>query len=812
MTNDSGSFAGRQLGGYEVLSLLGVGGMGEVYRARDVRLGREVALKLLARSATSDPGYLHRFEDEARLASGINHPNIVTIYGVGEEADVAYIAMELVTGRTLRDVLTTQALSVSEVLNLALPLTEAIAAAHRSGIMHRDLKPENVMVNTEGLVKVLDFGLGKRPHGLDAPNATATRAALTREGMILGTIGYMAPEQAVGRAATFAADQFSFGVMLYEMLCGRLPFERETLIETLSAIIRETPKDIRSINPRVTPALQTIVDRCLAKDPAERFADATELATELRKARDMRTSDATLPPFTPPAASPWSETRLATSIDAKVSRRRALWVAGGTFTLAAAGFGAWSLWPRDTGIRKLAVLPFANAVDDRDVEYLCDGITESLIQQISRLPSLTVMARSTVFNFKGKPIDPRTAGRQLGVDAILTGTVTERSGRVRITAELVEVSTGTQLWGKSYDRDAADVVSVQDEIASAILDEGIKLTLSNEERRTLAQHATDDPQAYESYLRARHALFKQSEEGLLEARELFERATARDTRFAPAYTGLAGTYVEAALDGFERPTEAFPLANRSNRRALDIDPRLPEAHSTAAEVAFFFDWDWATAEREWAIAYEATSSGQSLTHDLLGYAISRWALGRPDEALRVIRRIRQVDPLTVVFAVREADYLSYAGQFDAAAALYEKTMRDEPTAAAYFGLAELRRAQGRFDEAIEARRLGYEVDGDESLRDVFAIAKGAEGHRKIELKSAGLELEALERRTDRYASPVDLARAHAELGHADQAFTYLNAAFQDHAPGLVFLKVDRAWDAIRQDRRFLVALQRVGLP
>ena len=291
VTCDPGAFAGRQLGGYEILSLLGAGGMGEVYRARDVKLGREVALKVLARSAGSDPAYLQRFEEEARLASVLNHPNIVTIYGVGEEGDIAYIAMELVRGRTLRELLAERALRIGEVLDLAAPLADALAAAHASGIVHRDLKPENVMVTSEGLVKVLDFGLAKHPVRLDsldhAQDDVATRAALTHDGMILGTVGYMSPEQAAGRPAGLASDQFSFGVILYEMFCGRRPFERDTAVETLSAIIREQPPAIQTVNPGVTFPIQQIVERCLAKKPGDRYAKTRQLANELREIRDQ---------------------------------------------------------------------------------------------------------------------------------------------------------------------------------------------------------------------------------------------------------------------------------------------------------------------------------------------------------------------------------------------------------------------------------------------------------------------------------------------------------------------------------------------
>ena len=326
----------------------------------------------------------------------------------------------------------------------------------------------------------------------------------------------------------------------------------------------------------------------------------------------------------------------------RVTRRRALWVAGAAVTTVAAGLSVWRLRPNDTGIRVIAVLPFANAAHDEDDEYLCDGITESLIQQISRLPSLTVMARSTVFNFKGKTIDPRAAGRQLGVDAILTGTVTRRSGRLRITAELVDVATGVQLWGNTYDRAAAQVVSVQDEIASAIMDEGIRLRLTGAQRRELARHPTDDPEAYEWYLRARHVMNKGTEEGLLQARELLERATARDPQFALAHTLLAATYVTMAIYGFERPADAFLLANVSNRRAVQLDSELPAVHAVTANVAFLFSWDWTTAEREFEIAIKAPS-GLLPTNELVTYAFQQWALGHPDDALRIVRRIRQVE-------------------------------------------------------------------------------------------------------------------------------------------------------------------------
>jgi serine/threonine-protein kinase len=368
------------------------------------------------------------------------------------------------------------------------------------------------------------------------------------------------------------------------------------------------------------------------------------------------------------------------------------------------------------------------------------------------------------------------------------------------------------MWGNTFDRAAEEVVSIQDQIASAIVDEGIRLRLSGDERRALVNHPTNAPEAYEWYLRARHAVLQQTEEGTLQARELLIRATARDPQFVLAYSALAGTYIGTAIDGFERPVEAIPEARRILRRVLDIDPQLPEARGPAAAIAFFFDWDWATAEREWN-ALNAFPSSALPIQELVAQSLARWVLTGPADGLRVVRKLREADPLTVSYAVLEADYLFHSGQLDAAAALYEKSLHDTSTANALFGLAEVRRAQGRFDEALDARRRAHEASGDDSLLEVFDTARGAEGYRLVERTAVEFEVEALRARaTTAYVSPLDFARAHAQLGNREPAFSYFDAAFADRAPGLVFLKVDRAWDPVRDDPRFADAVRRVGLP
>ena len=805
---------GLTLGPYVVVSTLGRGGMGEVYRARDTKLDRDVAIKVLPAVFGSDPDRVARFQREARTLAALNHPNIAAIYGLEERDGATALVLELVEGPTLADRIAQGAVPLDEALRIATQIADALEAAHERGIIHRDLKPANVKLRHDGTVKVLDFGLAKRPSGADARDVRVdplTGSGLTGDGAILGTVGYMSPEQAAGRATVFASDQFSFGVILFELITGQRPFARDTSVETLSAIIRDDPPPIGTLNPAVSESLQRLVERCLAKQPDRRYADTRQIAQEIGRVRhDLQT----LQGRDMPAAVPSDPPPLRSGQPAVEARRRPWRLAAGLVLLTVVAGTAWRQWPATGGVRTLAVLPFAGGGADGDLEYLADGITESLIQRISRLPSLSVIARSTVFNFKGKPIDPREVGRQLGVDAILTGTVSSRSGQLHITAELVEVASGVRLWGNVYNQPAAEVVTVQEAIVNAIISEGVRLALSDDERLAIGRHPTNDPEAYDCYLRARHLAFRGTEADVLKARDLLMRATARDPRFAHAYNSLAASYVSLALDGFARPTDAFPEANRNLNRAFEIEPQLAEAHATAAAVSFFFDWDWATAERQWRIA-DSLPSGALPTQERVSHAMGRWVLGGPAEALLIMRTLRALDSLTMSYAVIEADYLFRAGQLDAAAALYQKTIDDEPTPDALFGLAEVRHKQGRFDEALDVRRRAHQLAGDDWLLDAFKDARGEEGYRSIDRTAVEQELDELRARArvaTAYVSPLDFARAHARLGNREEAFSYFDAAFADRAPGLVFLKVDTSWDQIRDDPRFAAAVRRVGLP
>ncbi|MGH8673781.1 MAG: tetratricopeptide repeat protein, partial [Burkholderiales bacterium] len=514
-------------------------------------------------------------------------------------------------------------------------------------------------------------------------------------------------------------------------------------------------------------------------------------------------------PAAPATARPDSDTVLTVTL----TRRRAMWMALVPLAAAGAGFAWWRASSAGTQVRTLAVLPLANTAADPDLEYLCDGITESLIQQTSKLRSFRVRPLGIVLPFKGPAGDPLAAGRQLRVQTVLAGTLERQVERLRISARLVDVASGRQLWTGSYDRDAATLLDVQDEIASAIMDTGLRVRLSSDERQQLVRHPTTDADAYDLYLQARYSQRLATEEDYLDSRSLLEKAVVRDKQFALAYVLLSGNYAMMAVDGLERPTDAWPQVSRYMRQALEIDPALPEALVMEHARVFLFDWDWTAAESA-RRRFLAAPVGDFDPQFARAMAVELWAMGRTNEALQLARRTRELDTRSPYLAILEADYLLRGDQFDAAIALYEYAIKLDPqNANALFGLAEARMRQGRWDEAIEARRRAHEVAGDDRLAPLVASAKGESGYRQIDEAWVRLQIDTLEEREKtKYVSPLDFARAYAQLGEKDLTFKYLEASFVDRSPGLVFLKVDRAWDRVRDDPRFDAAIRQVGLP
>ena len=791
---------GQKLARYEIISQLGAGGMGEVYRARDSQLQRDIALKVLLPSDLDDQTARARLVREARAAAALNHPHICTVHEVGEETGQAYIAMELVEGRTLSAIVAAGAMPAEQVVRLGAQLADALSHAHDRGVVHRDLKSNNIIVTPEGRAKVLDFGLAKRSTSADLA-VTYLQVSLTQSGVAAGTLPYMSPEQLRGEPATPASDIWALGVVLYEMIAGVRPFAGQTPFEVSAGILNALPSPL----PATVPShLAAIVHRCLAKDAGHRFPSATAVRHAL-EASGAAAPVVEVPPATPTPA------RTRVSVRQMFSLRRAA-VVSAIVLLAAGGMAGWRVWQADGPVPTLAVMPFANSANDPDFEYLCEGVAESLIRRLSALP-VRISHLATVLSFKGRTDDPASIGRELGVQTILTGNLTQDGDRLRITARLVDVATGRELWSNSYDRPAAELLNVQDDIANAIVNEGLRVRLNPEERRRMARHPTTNGDAYDLYLQANYLQRTATEEDYLDSRQLLERAVNYDNKFALAYTSLAGNYAMMATDGLARPSDAWPQVRRYNRLAREADPDQPGYDAIEHAVAFFFDWDWDGAARARDRVLQAPLA-TIVPDGLRAVAIELWALGQSEEALRISRQMRELDPRAAYLAIGEADVLLRMGRYDDAIALYESTAKIESRDPnLYFGLAEALFRRGRFDEALATRRRAHMMAGDDRLEPLFETAKGQRGYQEIDRAWAQIQLEMLkERQVNRYVSPLDFARTYAHLGETEQAFKYLDAAFADRSPGLVFLKVDAAWEKVRSDPRFAEAIKRVGLP
>lgn len=771
---DPAALVGQRIGDYRVDALVGVGGMADVYRARNLPLARDEALKVLVPSPLVREADRARVEAEARAASRLNHPNIVTIFAVGEAEGRHFIAMELVEGETLRQRLASGPLPVPVVADLAVQLSAALAAAHAAGIVHRDFKPENIKIAADGRAKVLDFGIAGR-----------TCADTEAGHVVAGTAGYMAPEQAEGQPAQSASDQFSFGVMLYEMLTGQLPFPAASRADMLAAVRSAQPRPATGLDPHAA----SIVARCLARAPEERFASSADLATACRE---------------------W-QARLERR---GVTRRRVLQAAGVSLAVVSAGVGAWFLGPWSVRPRRLAVLPFRNRSADRESDYLVAGLTATLIERLGVMPTLTVLPRSLVANFTGSDEEPRNLGRRLAADVVLSGDITRAAERLHVTAQLLDTASGRTLWSASYEQPANALLFVEEQIAQAIVNDGVRLRLNAEQRRRLVRLDTDDPLVFDAYLRAVHLCEQETEDAYLEARAVLGPALERDPHFAPGHVQMAATYAVMAVDGLQRPTDAWPQSSRHVRLALEATPDAADAHASAASYEFFFNWNWDAAEAEWRQALRF--GGADLHPDLhASRALQRAAVGRLDEALELARRARVLDPVTSMFAVREADFLLLAGDAPRAADIYEGVVGEAPgDVRALFGLSDACRALGRLDDAVAHRRRAHLVLGEHDVLGDERLDDDADELRRLDRASALAQLAALDARAaaGRYASPLDVARQLARLGDRDAAVARFDEAIADRAPGLAMLDVDRAWDSMRDDPRFTVLRLRVGLP
>jgi serine/threonine protein kinase/Tfp pilus assembly protein PilF len=760
---------------YRILARLGAGSIGEVYLAEDTRLGRHVALKFLPASYQYDPDRRARFLKEARAASALRSPNIAAIYDIGVHEGASFIAMEYVEGETIARRLERGPIVIKDVMDIARQVADALDEAHQMRIVHRDIKSSNLMVTERGLVKVLDFGLAKMvepPQGNldDELQPTVALGQQTSLGAVVGTVWYMSPEQALGKDVDSRSDIFSLGIVIYEMLTGRLPFEGESATAVIDLIVHQEPPALARFNYNVPAELERITRKCLEKDRERRYQSARDLLTDLRNLqRDAETG------------------ALSTS---QIQRQ------------TQAGRGARAR----KAIDSLAILPFANVSNEPDTDYLSDGITESIINNLSQLPKLRVMARSTVFRYKGREIDPREVGRDLNVRAVLTGRLLQRGELLVIKAELVDAADGSQLWGEQYNRQMADIFTIEEEISKEI-SEKLRLKLSGAQKKRLTKRHTENTKAYHLYLKGRFHWNKRIEEELKKGIQYFEQAIAVDDDYALAYAGLADSYNILVSYSALAPKEAFPKAKMAAGRALQIDERLGEAHASMAFVRFGFDWDFGEAELEFKRSIELTP-GYAAAH--LWHALYLAAMERLDEAETEINHAQELDPLSLPIMTNVGWIHHLSRRYDRAIDAYKKALEMEPN----FILARRRLGQtyeqkSMFDEALaEFQRTLAVFAGDTESIAALGHAYAASGRER---EAYDIIERLTELGTQRYIPSYFNARIHTALGQKDQAFEWLEKAYKERYGFLVYLKVEPSFDPLRQDPRFEELAHRVGL-
>jgi serine/threonine-protein kinase len=827
--------SGSIIGYYTVLSRIGKGGMGEIYLAEDSRLGRKVAIKLLPEALTKDSEQVYRFEQEARAASALNHPNIITIYEVGEAGSSHFIATEYIDGETLRERLSRERMNFDEILDVAIQIASALAAAHKVGIVHRDIKPENIMLRPDGYVKVLDFGLAKLTESPSketedrSDSSPLSTQITTNPGVIIGTPNYMSPEQARGLTIDARTDIFSFGAMLYEMIAGRRPFDGSTVSDILVSVLTTEPTPLRNLAPGIPPRLERIVVEAMAKKKSERTQSINETLSALRKQKRLLEIEAGVDETIPPESitrkvivrDAIETVREAPILSEKITDARATLIAGSLNTrgsllrkslvpaliviLLAVIVVSFLMWnSKQNIINSMAVLPFANLSRDPNAEYLSDGMTESLINNLSRLPNVKVLSRNAVFRYKGTEPDAATIGREMNVRAVLFGRVEQTGDDLSISVELVNAQDNTSIWGKKYRRKMSDVLALQEEIARQV-SEKLHPDMTGEEKQRLAKKYTESSDAYRLYLQGRYYWNKRTVEGMRRGIEFFDRAIAFDPNYALAYAGLADCYSLLGEYGAIPTTETVARAGEAATRAIEIDDTLAEAHTSLAAVREY-EWKWADAEAEYKRAIESNPNYATARH---WYGVYLSSMGRFDESVQELKAALELDPVSPIINTGLGRAYYSARNYDRALDQYRKTLDMEPNfAEARFQLALTYEGKRMYEEAAVEYEKSANLFDDKTMMAWVARAHALAG-RRDEAEHFLKELDAMSR--ERYVSPYFNAMIYAALGDKDRAMEGLERVYQDRSYYVVWLKIDTVFDSMRDDPRFQELLRKIGL-
>ncbi len=833
---------------YKILSEIGKGGMGEVYLAEDTKLDREVAIKFLSSEFGKDEDKLNRFIQEAKATSALNHPNILTVHGIDSFEDTHYIATEFIEGKTLRKVISEKGpIPLNRILKIAIQVAEALSAAHQAGVAHRDIKPENIMVRSDGYVKVLDFGLAKLTEKKKSEDDISlegeTKALVkTSPGVVMGTVTYMSPEQAQGKETDARTDIWSLGVVLYEMLSGKAPFEGKTTNHTIVAILETEPKLLENIPDE----LQRIVRKTLSKEKENRYQTARDLLIDLKNLRrdldiqgELERSivpnrqteaaageTASIPDTsgeTATASGAMSTQNLTStsSLEYAVLQAKSHKLATAVIAILLIGIvSAVSYFAFFNGssdqIESIAVMPFINEGGNKDLEYLSDGMTETLITSLSQLPNLSVKGRSTVFRYKGKEMDTKALGSELGVRAVLYGRVNQRGDQLSLSLELLDAATENVIWSGKYDRKQADVVSLQSDIARDVSN-NLKRKFSGAEVEKVEKNTTANPEAYRLYLQGLFYWNRRTETDLKKSIGLFEKAIALDPSYGLAYAGLADAYgVLPNYTDDPPPSETYSKARAAAKRALDIDSGLAQPHATLGYILSEYEGNQVEAEKEFKRAIELDPNYPS-AHQWYGEFLM--SLGRFTEAIAEQKRAFELDPLSPIINVTLGNAYRADRRYDDAIAQYNKALEIDPTFGKALGyLFETYTNKGSYEQAFKtlARIRLLRGDPPEEVEKWTAEAI-AVFRRSGERGAWQMVLERLEKRAredGREADPFNLARAQLGAGNKDDALATLEKALASgkYIPSLFHLKASRGFDPLKDEPRFKAILRKVGVP